>query len=740
MLMFAIESLKNMSSRWQLRFQRRVTSPLAVIGGRFEFDNYAIFEEMKRYSGGRMAVFATASEEPEEVGQEMVEDLRHYGFEAQLVPLFWSNHGTSAFEPALVRTVEELGSVYFTGGDQAKIVASLRPDGVETPLLKAIRQVHAGGGLVAGSSAGAAMMSERIILSGTSVEALVDGRGDDPEQPGLVLGQGLGFFRWGMVDQHFIKRGRIGRLLVAMREAGCTYGFGIDENTGMFVDNGVMRIIGESGAVIADLSQAEIDAIGGGFKGVRLSYLDDGDSYDLARHKAIPNPKKKRIRVTKSSYATPAPFRRNAFGSYALHELMIRLMQGNPSHYLRDRIMTYEPRHETEVLVELERVPRRSRALSAKVGDVTRYTAVNFLLNIETKRLPEAAWRDLQNEQARRFFDERTVAPEAHLIVLGSSPLFWEYSAINTLRQYIAEPVGIIATASSEPYDVARDYIEWLYRQDIDAEDIDVTAWNVDSRSRDRHLLERIASKRTLLFTGGDQRRLVETLLNRGEATGVLRAIMHAYQRGATLIAVGAAASAVSSSMIAEGNSYDALRYGASSDAGYEGMIIEEGFGLFEMGILDQNLMERRRLGRLIVACAEKNNRFGFGLCEESGMIMGGANKRIQAFGRYGFLVVTLDSDKLAVNNDCFSAHGIELSFVQPGEVFDMETARVLNIQSPSTASSTLQQLVADLARECGATLRFGDMSDQDNYINIALTQGNEGKASLTIQSRRARA
>jgi cyanophycinase len=721
-------------------FQHQSIGSLAVIGGRFELDNYAIFEEIKRYSGGRIAVFSTASAEAEAVGEETTEDFRQYGFEAKLVPLFWSNCGTSAFEPALVRMVEEMGSVYFTGGDQAKIVGALRQDGVDTPVLQAIRRMHVAGGLVAGSSAGAAMMSEHMVLSGASIDALVDGLVDDPERPGLMLGRGLGFFPWGMVDQHFIRRGRIGRLLVAMQTTGTTFGFGVDENTGMFIDKGLARIIGETGIILADLSQAHVSPDGKNFQGVRISYLDDGDSYDVIHHRAIPNLKKKRIRVNKSSYTTPAPFRRNAFGSYALHELMIRLAQGDPLHYCRDRIAAYEPRHATEVILELERMPRRSRALCAKVGDNLRYSTVNFLLNITAKPLAGSDWRDFQHEQARGFFDDRSVAPEAHLIVLGSSPLFWEYNAISTLRPYMTEPVGIIAAASSEPYDVARDYIEWLYRKDLDAEDIDITAWNVDNRSRDRHLLERIANKRTLLFTGGDQRRLVETLLNRGEATGVLRAIMHAYQHGATLIAVGAAASAISASMITEGNSYDALRYGASSDAGYEGMIIEEGFGLFDRGILDQNLMQRRRLGRLIVACAEENSPYGFGLCEESGMIMGGADKTIQAFGRYGFLVVALDPGKLAMDKDSFSASGIELSFVQPGERFDLESGRILDAKSPTTAAATVQRLVSDLARECGATLRFSAASQRDTRIQMTLTESHAGKTRLDIQSRRARA
>ena len=52
------------------------------------------------------------------------------------------------------------------------------------------------------------------------------------------MGTGLGFFPFGMVDQHFIKRGRLGRLVVAMAEAGVRRGFGIDENTALLVEGG----------------------------------------------------------------------------------------------------------------------------------------------------------------------------------------------------------------------------------------------------------------------------------------------------------------------------------------------------------------------------------------------------------------------------------------------------------------------------------------------------------------------
>ena len=98
---------------------------------------------------------------------------------------------TPAASPTTARSVARVaafGSVYFTGGDQAKIVAALAPGGGETPLLAAIRAAQAAGGLVAGSSAGAAMMSQPMILGGTSIESVVHGVTDDPETPGPADG------------------------------------------------------------------------------------------------------------------------------------------------------------------------------------------------------------------------------------------------------------------------------------------------------------------------------------------------------------------------------------------------------------------------------------------------------------------------------------------------------------------------------------------------------------------------
>ena len=710
---------------------------LALIGGRLELDNESIFSELRRLSGGRIAIFPTASGVPEEVGQEALEDFRGYGFEAEVLPVYGDNGRAGAADPAVLEAIDRLGSVYFTGGDQSRIIDAFCVGGKPSPALTRIRQRYYEGGLVAGSSAGAAMMSERIILSGTSLEALVDGVTDDVDEPGLCLGGGLGFFDWGMVDQHFIMRGRVGRLLVAMHACGYQFGYGVDENTGMFVQDGRMEILGETGVVVLDMRKATVIDGGRGFEGVRISYLDSGDSYDLRRRKILPARRKKGVRAGRNAFSSPAPFHRNAFGAYALHDLWLRLIQGKPGSYTRDAALAYEPHHETEVVVEIERLPRRSRALSTRTSEGVRYTAINFLLNVRAKPLGRAEWRDFQHRQVRSFFDQQAVAPEARLVVVGNAPTAWDMDSAEALLQHVAGPVGVIAAASRRAARTAEDYVDWFYRCGVEAEDLDITRGNIERVCQDRRLLERIAGMRTLLFTGGDQRRLVETLLHRGRPTDVLRAVAHAYERGARLMVVGAAASAVAASMIAEGTSCDALDFGASSDAGHEGVVIDEGLGFFALGLIDQNLIRRRRLGRLVIACAEQGVRYGFGLCEESGMVLGGSVSGMHATGKRGLVVVDLGQAETDASSGCFRVRGVRLLFVASGRSFDPDSARVIGPDDEGRGAELIRRLLEDLARECKTALVFEEALRPGS--GMACRAGPAGSMVLDLQTRRGR-
>jgi cyanophycinase len=705
------------------------TGRLAIIGGRLEADNSTLFSAMKPLCNGRIAVIPVASDIPREVGAETVESFVRNGIRAEMLPLFWRRRA-DAFDPTLVERVESCGSVFFTGGDQSRIIHTLVQDGEATPLLKSIRTLHANGGLVAGSSAGAAIMSRRMILGGTSNEALSHGLVDDPDIPGLALGKGLDFFPWGVVDQHFIARGRIGRLVVAVRAAGERIGFGIDENTALIVDGEQAVVRGETGVVIVDLGSAR-NGDDNSIEDVIISYLDDGDEYDLRRNKILPCRDKKLVRVSRSSFRGPAPVKRCAFGIYTLLDLMLRLARADPSCYTRDSVSSWPDKGDVEWNVEIERVPRQSRALSALRDGRMRFTVIDYRLSIHRgERVPAS------QSPSPIHPHHRKAAPLSQLVLLGNSPLQWRGRHLDGLKPYLRQPVGVMATASGQPRRVALDYVDWLRRLGIMAEELHVNENNIERRNRDSAFLRKLGRMGTIIFTGGNQRRLTKILTYRGDVTAVLEHLIEAFENGTNLIAVAGAAAAFGQPMIAEGDSFEALRFGASEDAGSEGMVMEPGLGLFEAGIVDQNFVARSRLGRLVVACAEENVHYGFGLCEESGLVVSEDKGLLSAIGREGFVVVAMKHAGLSATAGSFRARGIELQLVQPGNAFDVHSGITLNTQSDG-AASTVEDMVMRLTDDCNEMFRSRSGSSKEGWLNVAFNQGPP--ATLDIESQRVR-
>jgi cyanophycinase len=673
----------------------RGTGPLAIVGGRLESDNSAIFAEMGRLSGGRIAVLSMASQSPAEVGAELASDFASHGIAADPIPLYWENRTDSAFDPALLARLEACGSAFFSGGDQSRIVQALVQQGRETPALQAIRRFHARGGLVAGSSAGAAMMSSPMILGGTSLAALArDIDAADPD--GFGTGPGLGFFPWGMVDQHFLQRGRIGRLLAAQFETGAEFGFGVDENTALFVEGERARVVGETGVIVVDLREARRDVDSHVLRGARISYLDDGDGWDLAAGRALPAPGKQPLDVSTRSFRDAARVRRHAFAAYTLLDLLLRLVEGDPERYLADHALADDEASGLRVRLEVERDPERSLALRAvrEDGEI-RYSAIDFVLGLQRHALTSA---DPEPEQ----IPLPAVAPcaAARLVLLGSSPVPWPREGLAGLLPELRAPVGVLALASSQPRRIARQYLEWLRGLGIEAELIDVSLANIERAGRDGALLDRIRSMGSLLFTGGDQRLMTDTLLHCGEPTPVLGAILGAAAAGAPLVAVAAAAAAMGERMIVEGDSAAALRLGASEDAGFEGVVVESGLAFARCGLIDQNFLSRHRLGRLLVACAATGTRHGFGLCEEAGMILDTGAGRIRAIGAGGVIVAELDPMRARLSAPRFDPRGIELHLIEPGQ--DFELAAPARSGPPSAAGrALLERAVRDLARDC---------------------------------------
>src|SRR5512143_2314512 len=139
---------------------------VVAIGGALRDDNDAIWSRLVALAGGsgaRYVVIGTASGNPERAAARVVALLESHGAEAESLPVAPKLPGVDLArvvrDPELIARVNAANGVFFTGGAQERIVDALQPDRQPTPLLEAIRGVLDRGGVVAGTSAGAAVMS-----------------------------------------------------------------------------------------------------------------------------------------------------------------------------------------------------------------------------------------------------------------------------------------------------------------------------------------------------------------------------------------------------------------------------------------------------------------------------------------------------------------------------------------------------------------------------------------------------
>lgn len=290
---------------------------LVIAGGGLEPDNAAVYTRLIELAGGKekasFAVIPTAGGAPVQSFVLFRNTLVSYGVNPENIHLIrvavvdddsttgideslWKNNGDDISEADKAR---RCSCVWFTGGDQLRTVSALyHADGSRTPLLEAVWQVYDAGGVIGGTSAGAAIMSDPMIAGGNSLAALSKGvvtevpKEDFNESNGVLITRGLGFFPAGMVDQHFGARARIGRLIRAMLHTDVKLGFGIDENTALiyYGKNHSLEVAGAAGVTIMNTSQTQLTlhkttpSIGP----VIISYLENGDSYDISTGKIRP--------------------------------------------------------------------------------------------------------------------------------------------------------------------------------------------------------------------------------------------------------------------------------------------------------------------------------------------------------------------------------------------------------------------------------------------------------------------
>jgi cyanophycinase len=221
---------------------------LIVIGGaedRFEekFILYRFFE-MAGSKKAHIAILPTASQD-ERTGTAYHGIFTDFGARSvEVLPLFKHE---DADEPGTVHILENATGIFLTGGDQNKILAVL----YGTEALRAIVRAHAKGAVIAGTSAGAAALSDPMIAGG--------GRGSLPRSGMAKIEPGLGLARRFIIDQHFHQRERLGRLLYAVMLHPKLMGLGVDEDTAAIIELGEnIEVIGRGTVTIIDGSKLKM--------------------------------------------------------------------------------------------------------------------------------------------------------------------------------------------------------------------------------------------------------------------------------------------------------------------------------------------------------------------------------------------------------------------------------------------------------------------------------------------------
>ena len=248
---------------------------LVIAGGGMSDHSAQVLEEfLARCLPGPVGVIGAASSNPDSSARRAADDINEIaaGQVALTLP-FRTDAPDLAQDPRAVAMIEACGGLWFTGGSQARILEALRPGGADTPAWRACHELLARGGVIGGSSAGAAMMSDPMIRRGSSIDALQHGVG--PE--GVELGQGMGFFPFGLCGQHFLQRGRFGRMAVALSHTNTRFGWGISEDSALLVDlsTGWIEVIGQGGLTLIDATSLTTSP--GRYDNLRLTLLGHGD-------------------------------------------------------------------------------------------------------------------------------------------------------------------------------------------------------------------------------------------------------------------------------------------------------------------------------------------------------------------------------------------------------------------------------------------------------------------------------
>ncbi|HEX2211201.1 MAG TPA: cyanophycinase [Longimicrobium sp.] len=215
---------------------------LVLIGGACDPTGDALgafLRHCNALDGGKVVGITTASQDPAEAAREWMKSFQAAGATHVEIPIV--DRRDQAQDRRIARMIEEADGIFFGGGDQVHLVATV----AGSRLHRAMAEAYTHGATVCGTSAGAAALTETILAGG------------EPDEYGQMqdvhLGPGFGLLGFrAMIDTHFTQRRRLQRLFMVIAQNPETLGLGIDEDTALVVQGHLGEVVGKGSVTFVD--------------------------------------------------------------------------------------------------------------------------------------------------------------------------------------------------------------------------------------------------------------------------------------------------------------------------------------------------------------------------------------------------------------------------------------------------------------------------------------------------------
>lgn len=257
---------------------------LVIVGGVQTKEIVAKFVELAGGENARIIVIPNAGSNPVYWSEVQVKEFNELGAKSDYL-LFTKE---TADADSNLKKMDWANAVFFLGGDQS----DLTRDMLGTRLLQKVFEIYYRGGVVGGSSAGAAVMSEVMITGNELLNKDSSSAFISIQKGNIETAKGFGFIKSAIIDQHFLKRKRHNRLITLMCEHPDLLGIAIDESTAIIVNpDETFEVLGNNQVLIYDPTESKNirqDKRGNlGITDMKMHLLISGDKFDLKSKKVI---------------------------------------------------------------------------------------------------------------------------------------------------------------------------------------------------------------------------------------------------------------------------------------------------------------------------------------------------------------------------------------------------------------------------------------------------------------------